>query len=212
MFRFPYKKTWLIVIAIGIYAVGGYFFANVLLNYWDNLSLSLENINVYCLCISFLFFLIVFFLRPLPVKYLLKLFDTDVQYLPILKVTTLPQVLSYVPGRVLSYASMAHLSTLAGIPLKSFVASMGINQLLTVILSLLFGAVTLFFLPSLSVYLKYAPIIIVVGLFLVHPFVFNRISKTVFKILKRDAIHFPRWSSLLEVDYIKSRILSSWKY
>lgn len=190
MSRFPLKKVAFILIPIGIYLIGGYFFTRVFLNYRDELSLSLSSINPYFLFLSFLFFIIVFLLRPLPIKYILKLFNSEVRYSTTLKVTTLPQVLSYVPGRLLSYASMAHLSTIAGIPLKSFVSSMGINQLLTVILSLLFGAATLLFLPSLSAYLKYAPIIVVVGLFLVHPPVFNWISEKVLRILKKEAIPF----------------------
>jgi uncharacterized membrane protein YbhN (UPF0104 family) len=176
------------IISIIVYCVAGYFFIKVLSNYWDQITLTIFRPHWHTLFISCILQLTIYFWSAYVAKYILDCLKEKVRFLDILKVITIPQFVNYIPGRVLSYASIIDLSVSAGISLQSMFIFVGINQIVTIILSLAFGSFALLFIPSFSSYFIYAPLIVILCLLLINPRILNAISNKVFTLLRKEPI------------------------
>jgi len=179
------------LISTMIYIVAAYFLFDLIVRYWGEVRPALiSNPNYYSLIMSIILKVFFYFWMALISRYILSFFDTNIKYLVVFKIILLPQLVNYIPGKILSYANLFHLAGSAGISSKNMISFIGVNQIITVLLSLLFGSVTVFFLPSLGEYLKFAPALFVAGIFLIHPSIFNRVSAGAFKLFKKMPVTF----------------------
>ena len=165
-----------------------YFLSLIFFEYKQGLKGYFFSYNLALLILSISIYLISFLFTNYISQKILKLIGIDIAFLKMLKIITLPQVASYVPGRIMGYLSLIDLSNIAGIPSVKIVTWIGISQIFTVTISLIFGSITLFFLPELFKLIYLVPFLLIFFLSIFNPKTFNWISINFFKLIKKDPI------------------------
>lgn len=179
------------IIAILVYLGSATLLLNLLWRHWNEIHEALRIWpSVSLLGLSVAFKIIFHCWQVLVSKRVLALIGCEQRYGEVFKLVTLPQLVAYIPGKVMSYVNLVDLGRSMGIALDRMAVFVALSQLITIVLSLLYGSAALFFLPSLSGHMRYAPLLALAIVILMNPAAFNWLSIKVFGLIGRSAVTF----------------------
>ena len=177
-----HKKSLLRILQVVVFLVVVYFLTSSLVKNWSQLQQYDFSFSFGLLLLSFVFLLGGLFLVSFCWYIILNSFGEKISVRQAFSVWTKAEMVKYIPGMVWTFASRTFLSEKDKIlTLTSVVIEVALKLAASLLLS--FVLLFTFFKDTFNIYLVSG--LVVLGVFSLHPRVFNKIMKTGCKIIKR---------------------------